>query len=391
MRETNACIAVGIKLTVGNSYQLTSPFYPFAYPSHSFCYWTARSPSDTKIHMTCDFFHVDPRHHCAYSALYISKTGDPFLRDANTYCGHGTVQITTSSNYFSAFFRSSQNNFDFYQGFHCRLTAATDITNPGPSTTPSPTTNEECSCGMKGSSRIVNGDESEINEWKWQVSLLTKDLEHFCGGAIIANSWILTAAHCMVYPADSMYVVVGEHNNENDSESSHTRVIGVEQIIIHEDYNKRTIDNDIALLKLEDPIDCSEGVGPICLPEEFTTEDYKDTTAWYTGWGTTAYGGDSSNMLQEVEIPVKTTEECKKIFDVNNMGNRITENMICTYKPGYDACQGDSGGALSWEKDGRFYVIGIVSWGINCAQEGYPGVSTNVVQYKKWISESITD
>ena len=385
IKEAKAHLAIGVYLETGIPYQIKSPFHPSPYPGLSLCYWTVYSPPGTKMHLSCPVLHVN----CDYSALYVSETGDPFLRDAKTYCGYTSLQVPTTSNYFSAYFRSS-SYYNFDQGFNCHLVASIDNTDPPlptnpPITTTKPSTNNECSCGIKGSSRIVNGEESEINEWKWQVLLVTNDMEPFCGGAIISKNCILTAAHCMLYPADSMYVIVGEHDSEINTETPHTQVIGIEQYFIHENYDENTVDNDIAIIRLESSIDCSGSVGPICLPEGFTTNDYKNTQGWLTGWGTTSYGGDITNTLQEVEVPVKTTEECKEILDVNDMGDRITENMICTYKPGYDACQGDSGGPLSWEKDGRFYVIGIVSWGVDCAQEGYPGFCTNVIHYLDWI------
>ena len=166
INETKACVIPGIQLAVGRSYQFKTPFYPFPYRNYEICYWTANSPPNTNIHMTCDHFHINPLQHCAYSALYVSKSGDPNLRDAKYYCGYGTLQLTTSANRFSALFKSNFPYYQSYPGFNCRLTANKINVDPTVSTTPStvsttkPPTDGKCSCGLKGSSRIVNGKET---------------------------------------------------------------------------------------------------------------------------------------------------------------------------------------------------------------------------------------
>jgi len=105
------------------------------------------------------------------------------------------------------------------------------------------------------------------------------------------------------------------------------------------------------------------------------------------GWGTDKFGGESSSVLLKVSLSMLSTETCMKNI---NIGSKITNNMLCAYTPGKDTCSGDSGGPLNWEDNNtsQVYLVGIVSFGIGCAKDGYPGVYTKVTNYLNWIQQS---
>lgn len=155
------------------------------------------------------------------------------------------------------------------------------------------------------------------------------------------------------------------------------KVRKVAQIVQHPQFDKPTVNNDIALLKLDSPVTFSTAVSPVCLPFRHASKDFNKEVGIITGWGTTTYGGQPSGNLLEVSVPIMSTSACRLNVAV---GAKVTDNMFCTYADGKDACQGDSGGPLNWidPATGRAHLIGITSWGIGCAKPNTPGVYTKV-------------
>jgi len=246
--------------------------------------------------------------------------------------------------------------------------ASTSTTGPG-----------TCQCGVKGgadNNRIVGGQETEEHEYPWQVGLVRRD-EHipWCGGTLISSTHVLTAAHCTEgSAASSIRVLLGEHNI---ADSVYNRV-DVAEIINHPNYNSQTLDNDYAILRLANPIDFTIEVSPACLPADLSAT-YAGVLAIVTGWGTLSSGGSRPSTLQEVEVTVTTNVECNSAYD------SITSNMVCAADSGKDSCQGDSGGPLIAPENGRQALIGVVSWGIGCASDRFPGVYARVTEKMSWI------
>ena len=235
-------------------------------------------------------------------------------------------------------------------------------------------------CGRVGNHRIVNGDEVNRGSHPWQISLRdTQYSAHKCGGSIIDERWILTAAHCVKRETQVYYVTIGAHEINDAGEGIRKTV----KTVVHPDYNDHSTDNDIALLKLQEKIHFGSRVQPICLHEE----GLKHPKKWVTisGWGRTAENGSSSKVLREIKVPLVKEKKCRKYY-----GNRLTENMICAgAKDGMDSCQGDSGGPMSYmdKKNYRWVQMGVVSWGDGCGRKGVPGVYTKVSNYIDWIDE----
>ena len=159
----------------------------------------------------------------------------------------------------------------------------------------------------------------------------------------------------------------------------------MDEVVIHPEYDARTNRNDIALLKTKQEFHCHKReLFPACLPRDTSYASWHKGLV--TGWGTTSEGGLVSPTLRKAKVPVVSDSECIKAY-----GNQIyPEEMLCAGKDGVDACQGDSGGPLVVQDEAHhgWSLIGIVSWGVGCARDGYYGVYTEVSHYIPWIAQS---
>ncbi|XP_003970232.2 coagulation factor IXa [Takifugu rubripes] len=233
--------------------------------------------------------------------------------------------------------------------------------------------------------RIVGGDLVIPGEIPWQVALMQRSTgEVFCGGSILSERWVITAAHCLLEEKVSFYIRVGEHTL-SIQEGTEQNYDVLEQHL-HPLYNASIslYDHDIALIYLKSPIAFSANVRPICIgPRAFTEFLIKSySPARVSGWGRTRYLGLTADSLQKVDVPFTIRTECK-----HSSSNRITPYMFCAgYKDeAKDACQGDSGGPHTNSIRDTWFLTGIVSWGEECAKEGKYGVYTRVSLYYHWI------
>ncbi|XP_065225645.1 trypsin-1-like isoform X2 [Planococcus citri] len=263
---------------------------------------------------------------------------------------------------------------------------------PEPAPTPiDPKTCPACECGGVRQTRIVGGSTVKyVNQYPWIAQLHYKG-KFYCGGSLINSKYILTAAHC-VHHFDKKHITVRllEHDRSVDTESKHiTRK--VERIVKHKNYNSGTFNNDIALIKMDQDVKLGKSAdypSPVCLPTE--GKSFSGMDGIVVGWGATKAGGSSSQVLQEVSVPIITNDECKK---TGYGEKRITPNMMCAghAEGGKDSCQGDSGGPLKIANSSSYYVVGVVSWGEGCAEKNYPGVYTRVNRYLNWLNNNTAD
>lgn len=233
--------------------------------------------------------------------------------------------------------------------------------------------------------KIVGGDNATAGSWPWQVSMHSSG-GHTCGGTVINNEWILTAAHCVNGSSANewtLYLGRETQSGSNVNEVSRT----VSEINIHPDYNDTLLNNDIALMKLSTPVSFTDFIRPICLASN-SSQFYNATLCWATGWGRLGKDEPLPDRLQEVQIPVIGNNECSCNYLQVEEAN-ITGVMICGGQANRGACQGDSGGPLQCKQGSVWIQAGITSFGIPCAQAGFPEVYARVSEFQSWITDRV--
>ncbi|XP_017083770.2 serine proteinase stubble [Drosophila eugracilis] len=255
-------------------------------------------------------------------------------------------------------------------------------------------------CGVptlaRPETRIVGGKSAAFGRWPWQVSVRRTSFfgfssTHRCGGALINENWIATAGHCVDdLLISQIRIRVGEYDFSHVQEQLPYIERGVAKKVVHPKYSFLTYEYDLALVKLEQPLEFAPHVSPICLPE--TESLLIGMNATVTGWGRLSEGGTLPSVLQEVSVPIVSNDNCKSMFMRAGRQEFIPDIFLCAgYETGgQDSCQGDSGGPLQAKsQDGRFFLAGIISWGIGCAEANLPGVCTRISKFTPWILEHV--
>ncbi|MEW8064408.1 MAG: trypsin-like serine protease [Candidatus Thiodiazotropha sp.] len=232
--------------------------------------------------------------------------------------------------------------------------------------------------------RIIGGNPAQSDAYPWMTALISKtDNEQFCGGSLIAERWVLTAAHCV--ESDSAGNIQAYIGGTSLTDRSDGEVHDISYIHTHSEYGE---DHDIALLQLATP----SSKRPISTASiQFDDGLADDTNLLVTGWGLTTNNEDASgsiNLLQ-VDVPLRNHEQCKANY-LSTDEITITDNMICAGSTDgtRDSCNGDSGGPLMVrDSDNNLQLLGIVSFGSSqgCASATHPGVYTRVSRYQAWL------
>jgi secreted trypsin-like serine protease len=275
--------------------------------------------------------------------------------------------------------------------------------------------------------KIVGGVPAVKGAYPFQVALFTTANGKngmMCGGALITNKWVLTAAHCVTkaaendapYPATMIHAFAG---GLAFGEGDHVRAV---KLIVHPQYSSRGLmANDIALIELERPVSQESGAKPITLGTG--ADNPPGTPVKLLGWGKTTEGGQSSKQLLELNINIVDRKVCNssiveyraiKSIEAFRAAQKqlrfrhetlktllvqaiaaappiVTDQTICAGEMagGKDACQGDCGGPLFISSQGRFVQVGIVSWGEGCARPKLPTVYTRVATHVDWIKQNV--
>lgn len=250
------------------------------------------------------------------------------------------------------------------------------------------------------STYIVGGEDAE-REYPWMVALYYNGY-FTCGGVLVSNNWVMTAAHCVyeaddnsgnatAYDAANFSVVIGESTHysfTSSATSAGVDVYDISEVVIHTGYDNDSYDNDIALLRLDTAV--IEPGPALATVSRFNQIDEGDPLTTI-GYGMMSGDENASaeetipTTLQEADLPYILTSDC---FWESNAGTDVTDNMFCA---GYestsiniDSCSGDSGGPIFTTLDGELTLVGLVSWGSSACAD-YPGVYTNISNLTSWI------
>ncbi|XP_061196173.1 dorsal-ventral patterning tolloid-like protein 1 [Saccostrea echinata] len=382
------------------------------YPDNLNCRWHIKAPADKVITLQFNTFYLEKDRACQYDNLQVLD--GPFARSPliGKYCGINYPQKLTSTAS-DLYIRFQTDESENEIGFNITYT----IHDPIPTCSPNDFTcsdgtcidrssvcdgrndcasgNDEVlcssSCGVPpitpslGNSKIVGGKEATPGSWPWQASLQYGSFrDHMCGGTLISPQWVMTAGHCFEddRSPSKWHVLLGNHHmNKQDA---HQVEVGVSKIIVHENYDEDTTENDITLLKLQTPVTLNNYVNLVCLPKRTVSNGQH---CYITGFGDTM-GTCCRNVLKQAEIPIIDVGKCNSTRYTD--GQIFSTNICAGYdKGGIDTCQGDSGGPLVCNIDGKWQIEGITSWGVGCADPMSPGVYTKVYDYLNWIQKTI--
>lgn len=234
---------------------------------------------------------------------------------------------------------------------------------------------------------------------------------------MISSEWIATAGHCVEdLHLSTIRIRVGEYDFGSNTEPYPYIERSAKRKVVHPRYNFYTYENDLALVQLDQPLRFPPHVGPICLPPD--NIELLGRNATVTGWGRLNEGGMLPTVLQEVRVPIVSNDKCKNMFLNAGRPEYIPDIFLCAgyEEGGRDSCQvssflyhfsttqaskligfsrlakGDSGGPLQVKgDDGKWFLAGIISWGIGCAERNLPGVCTRISRFKLWIQSTMGD
>lgn len=235
--------------------------------------------------------------------------------------------------------------------------------------------------------RIVGGRDAKPGEFPWQVSVRSGTESHFCGGAVLNATTVVTAAHC-VYQRSPEFIRAMSVMAGSILQSQPGATADVLDALVHPDYGNVYQEYDIALLFLAEALPLDAGIWPVQLQENELPEG---TLCVASGWGRTvdSKAAPIPDNLQAVDLPIIDAKKCNDMYMEEDDYSPVIESQICAgyVEGGKDSCQGDSGGPLVCTN--KRLLAGIVSWGAGCAQPGRPGVYSDVSFLLPWIKENV--
>ncbi|CAL4093248.1 unnamed protein product [Meganyctiphanes norvegica] len=254
-------------------------------------------------------------------------------------------------------------------------------------------------CGDSFGDRVTIGTEVPVGRYPWLAVIGRIDPfeEGFfnaeCGGTLITNRHVLSAAHCFAKTFKPNLVRLGEHNVTSNDDGAQDFTISR---IILDEYSFTTKQNDVALITLDRDVTFNPRIQPICLPfrSDLRHNKFVGNLMTVAGWGRTE-DPDSrgSDVPLEAQVQVVTLDRCQEAYGSITLPSPIVESQLCAGTGGADTCGGDSGGPLHYLdlQEERYYLAGITSFGKTgkCGSAEFPGVYSRVGSYLEWLEFNI--
>ncbi|XP_055347782.1 serine protease 30-like [Paramacrobiotus metropolitanus] len=259
-------------------------------------------------------------------------------------------------------------------------------------------------CGVPvvqpGQARIIGGHPATLGSWPYMVALVDARYNgQFCGGVLLDQNWVLTAAHCTVdKPAQNLLLRVGATDfNASVGDPARGTDYRAAFSIVNPNFNSQSFSNDIALIRLSTPVTFSTFVKPICMPTEAPSPG---TVCYIAGYGLTtpmqrkkrqvSVTASGSSRLMETDVPLVPQSTCQTFFNQAFPGLiTLTNSHVCAgsiYPVSHDSCNGDSGGPLICRRQNHFEIVGLTSFGVGCGRSDVFGAYTNVWQMMSWVN-----
>nr|XP_053648398.1 venom protease-like [Cherax quadricarinatus] len=250
-------------------------------------------------------------------------------------------------------------------------------------------------CGIPTGDRVVGGLEVAYpGRWPWLAAVGFKRSSEFftsCGGSLITRRHVLTAAHCFKPNTQNnpRNVRLGEFSltRSDDGAAPQDFLISGRRGL---PYNDITKENDLLILVLDHDAQLGGLVSPVCLPFNERNNNLEGARLTVVGWGRTTEKGRGSDVPMEADVPLVPSNVCRAAFQRVQNRPMVDHRNLCAGLGNRDSCSGDSGGPLNYRgQDGRYYLVGVVSFGVGCARAAFPGVYTRVTTFLDWIITNV--